>query len=88
MGDWVDKQMRISDPHATNKLEEIENSPDRGSPPVVNEDGNVSIEKPATLSEVSNEAVDTLSIEQRRAYKLELQVRNCIYVFCSCNYSD
>ncbi|KAI7749932.1 hypothetical protein M8C21_024882, partial [Ambrosia artemisiifolia] len=75
MGDWMNKQLRIPDPHSTKKLELADNIPETGNPSI--EDGITNehelVEGSDSQSEPSSEASDALAIEQRRAYKLELQ---------------
>ncbi|PON48350.1 Coatomer beta subunit [Parasponia andersonii] len=73
MGDWMNKQLRIPDPRSTKKIDYTENSPELGSPPLANGNGDESVEGSDSHSEASSEASDALTIEQRRAYKLELQ---------------
>lgn len=74
MGDWMNKQLRIPDPHSPKRLEVLENGPESISASlangIVNEQSEGSELQPETSSEVS----DVSTIEQRRAYKLELQV--------------
>ncbi|XVF33483.1 hypothetical protein REPUB_Repub17cG0172300 [Reevesia pubescens] len=73
MGDWMNKQFRIPDPHSTKRLEAVENSPEPGNIPMANGNGDEPVEGSDSPSEASSEASDVLTIEQRRAYKLELQ---------------
>ncbi|KAK3194987.1 hypothetical protein Dsin_026297 [Dipteronia sinensis] len=73
MGDWMNKQLRIPDPHSTKKFEVVENSPERGPVPMANGNGDEPAEGSDSHSESSSEVSDVSSIEQRRAYKLELQ---------------
>ncbi|CAN1308267.1 Brefeldin A-inhibited guanine nucleotide-exchange protein 2 [Linum perenne] len=73
MGDWMNKQLRIADdPSSAKKLEAAENSPETGSFSVINGNG----EEPA---EVSDSQSEVSTIEQRRAYKLELQAGISIF---------
>lgn len=74
MGDWANKQLRIPDPHSTKKIESVENSTELGSLPIANGNSDEAIEGSESPSEASSEGSDALTIEQRRAYKLELQV--------------
>ncbi|KAI3693295.1 hypothetical protein L6452_33129 [Arctium lappa] len=75
MGDWMDKQLRIPDPHSANLSDVVEYSSEMKNLPMENgvatehelADGSDS------HSEASIEVSDALTIEQRRAYKLELQ---------------
>lgn len=73
MGDWMNKQLRIPDPHSPKRLEVLENGSESISASlangIVNEHSEGSELQPETSSEVS----DVSTIEQRRAYKLELQ---------------
>ncbi|KAM5554931.1 brefeldin A-inhibited guanine nucleotide-exchange protein 2 [Rosa sericea] len=73
IGDWMNKQLRIPDPHSTKKSEVNENSSELGALPMANGNGEESVEGSDSHSEASSEASDALTIEQRRAYKLELQ---------------
>lgn len=73
MGDWMNKQLRIPDRHS-NKLELVENSSEVSTPPMANGNGDEPVEGSDAHSEASSEASEVLTIEQRRAYKLELQV--------------
>lgn len=85
MGDWLNKQLRIPDPHSTKKIEVAENSSESVGVPMSNGTSDEHGEGSDSHSEVSTEASDVLTIEQRRAYKLELQV-SCRLIFC-CNIS-
>ncbi|KAK8587923.1 hypothetical protein V6N13_086883 [Hibiscus sabdariffa] len=73
MGDWMNKQLHIPDPHSAKRLEAFENSPEPGNVPMANGNGDEAVEGSDSHSEASSEASDALTIEQRRAYKLELQ---------------
>ncbi|KAJ1426768.1 Sec7, C-terminal [Sesbania bispinosa] len=73
MGDWVNRQLRIPDPQSGKKIEAVDNGHEAGGLPMVNGNGEEPIEGSDTHSEMSNEASDVSTIEQRRAYKLELQ---------------
>lgn len=73
MGDWLNKQLRIPDPHSTKKIEVAENSSESVSAPMSNGTTDEHGEGSDSHSEVSTETSDVLTIEQRRAYKLELQ---------------
>ncbi|GLT39516.1 hypothetical protein SLA2020_137020 [Shorea laevis] len=73
MGDWMNKQFRIPDPHSTKRFEAVENISEPVSPPMANGSGDEAVEGSESPSEASSEASDVLTIEQRRAYKLELQ---------------
>jgi len=74
MGDWMNKQLRIPDPHSTKKVEALDSSPETGGSTMVNGNGEDPPDGSDTQSEVSNDASDVSNIEQRRAYKLEIQV--------------
>jgi brefeldin A-inhibited guanine nucleotide-exchange protein len=78
MGDWMNKQLRIPDSHSAKKSEAAENGPESGSLPIANGNGDESVEASDSHSEASSEASDVSTIEQRRAYKLELQVREYV----------
>ncbi|KAG5060781.1 hypothetical protein JHK87_001810 [Glycine soja] len=73
MGDWMNKQLRIPDPHSAKKVEATDNSPESGGFTMVNGNGEDPVDGSDSQSEVSNDASDVSNIEQRRAYKLELQ---------------
>ncbi|KVH91182.1 brefeldin A-inhibited guanine nucleotide-exchange protein 2-like [Cynara cardunculus var. scolymus] len=75
MGDWMDKQLRIPDPHSAKISDVVEYSSEMKNLPMEN---GVATEHELAdgsdiHSEASSEASDALTIEQRRAYKLELQ---------------
>ncbi|KAG7028659.1 Brefeldin A-inhibited guanine nucleotide-exchange protein 2 [Cucurbita argyrosperma subsp. argyrosperma] len=74
MGDWLNKQLRIPDPHSTKKIEVAENSSEAVSVPMSNGTSDEHGEGSDSHSEVSTESSEVLTIEQRRAYKLELQL--------------
>lgn len=85
MGDWMNKQLRIPDPNSPKtEIEEKENdnSEDQSEAPQTNgtteessEGTEPSSENASGVPEAVPEAVsEAVSIEQRRAYKLELQV--------------
>lgn len=76
MGDWMNKQLRIPDPQSTKKFEAVENissGPEPGTVPMANGNGDEPVEGSDSHSEASSEISDVSTIEQRRAYKLELQ---------------
>ncbi|XP_061968635.1 brefeldin A-inhibited guanine nucleotide-exchange protein 2-like [Populus nigra] len=73
IGDWMNKQLRIPDPHSAKKPDAAENSPGPGSLPMTNGNGDEPVEGSDSHSETSTEASDVSAIEQRRAYKLEFQ---------------
>lgn len=74
MGSWMNKQLRIPDIQSLKKLDTADNGPDAGS--LLNSNGNIDepVEGSDTQSEASSEVSDVSTLEQRRAYKLELQV--------------
>jgi hypothetical protein len=82
MGDWMNKQLRIPDPNSPkSEIEEKENdnSEDQSEALQTTEESIEEIEPPSEnasgVPEAAPEAVsEAVSIEQRRAYKLELQV--------------
>lgn len=74
MGDWMNKQLRIPDPYSPKRIEPTENGSESGNSPMPNGSADESVKESDTHSEVSSEASDVSTIEQRRAYKLELQV--------------
>lgn len=78
MGDWMNKQMRIPDPHSSKKSEAVDNGHETGDFLMANGNGEEPVEGSDTHPELSNEGSDVSTIEQRRAYKLELQVSKCI----------
>ncbi|KAE9603229.1 putative Sec7 domain, mon2, dimerization and cyclophilin-binding domain-containing protein [Lupinus albus] len=73
MGDWMNKQLRIPDPHSSKKVEPADNSSEAGSLPMTSGYGEEQVEGSDSHSEITNDASDVSNIEQRRAYKLELQ---------------
>ncbi|KAE8693794.1 Brefeldin A-inhibited guanine nucleotide-exchange protein 4 [Hibiscus syriacus] len=73
MGNWMNKQLRIPDPHSAKRFEAVENNPEPANVPMANGNGDEAVEGSDSHFEVSSEASDTLPIEQHRAYKLELQ---------------
>lgn len=74
MGDWMNKQLRIPDPYSSKRIEPTENGSESGNLHMPNGNVDESVKESDTHSEVSSEASDVSTIEQRRAYKLELQV--------------
>ncbi|EPS60966.1 hypothetical protein M569_13835 [Genlisea aurea] len=73
MGDWMDRQLTVPDSNSAKKLDAAENSSDTGSPSLSNGNVDETIEGSDTHSESSSEVSDVSMLEQRRAYKLELQ---------------
>ncbi|VAI07738.1 unnamed protein product [Triticum turgidum subsp. durum] len=73
MGDWMNKQLRIPDPDSP-KIESEQNDNDGGNEfPQTDINGDASSEVSDSHSEVSNGVSEAASLEQRRAYKMELQ---------------
>ncbi|KAK8635509.1 hypothetical protein V6N13_004243 [Hibiscus sabdariffa] len=72
MGDWMNRQLRIPDSYSTKRFEAAENSLELGTAPIENGNGDEPVEGSDSHSETSNETSGFLTIEQRRAYKLEL----------------
>ncbi|KAI9071721.1 hypothetical protein K1719_046325, partial [Acacia pycnantha] len=73
MGDWMNRQLRIPDPRSTKKTEASDNNHETGGLSMANGNGEEPVDGSDSHSEVSSEASDASTIEQRRAYKLELQ---------------
>ncbi|XP_010479569.1 PREDICTED: brefeldin A-inhibited guanine nucleotide-exchange protein 3 isoform X1 [Camelina sativa] len=76
MGVWVNKQLRLPDPYSAKLLEIDDRNLEEGSHPVENgkgDGGHGGFERSESQSELSSGTSDALAIEQRRAYKLELQ---------------
>ena len=74
MGSWMNKQLRIPDIQSSKKLDAVDNGSNTGSPPYSNGSVDETTEGSDTQSEASSEVSDVSTLEQRRAYKLELQV--------------
>ncbi|CAM8991053.1 unnamed protein product [Rhodiola kirilowii] len=72
MGDWMNKQLRIPDTHSPKKIE-VENSLETRNLTTENGHEEESGEGSDSPSDASSEVSDVTNIEQRRAYKLELQ---------------
>ncbi|CAA7052512.1 unnamed protein product [Microthlaspi erraticum] len=73
MGDWLNKQLRLPASNSLNKSEALEIDLGPGSPQLANGNADEAAEGSDTHSETSGGTSDALAIEQRRAYKLELQ---------------
>ncbi|XP_047946268.1 brefeldin A-inhibited guanine nucleotide-exchange protein 2-like [Salvia hispanica] len=73
MGSWMNKQLRIPDIQSSKKLDAVDNGSNTGSPPYSNGSVDETTEGSDTQSEASSEVSDVSTLEQRRAYKLELQ---------------
>ncbi|CAD5164201.1 unnamed protein product [Musa acuminata subsp. malaccensis] len=72
MGDWMNKQLRIPDPQSQ-KTETIDGSGDSNELTLANGNGDETAEVSDSNSDTPNGTSEVASIEQRRAYKLELQ---------------
>lgn len=73
MGDWANKQLRIPNPHSTKKFEAADISHEYTDSPLANGNREEPAEGSDGHSETSNEVSEVQTIEQKRAYKLELQ---------------
>ncbi|KAK1304788.1 Brefeldin A-inhibited guanine nucleotide-exchange protein 2 [Acorus calamus] len=76
MGDWMNRQLRLPDPHSPKRLEIIENNTETvNALPMANGSGEevAEVEASDSQSETTNEVSEAVVLEQRRAYKLELQ---------------
>lgn len=74
LGDWMNKHLRIADPLSTKKYEASDSNSEPGILPITNGIEDEPTEVSDSHSESSSEVSDVSTIEQRRAYKLELQV--------------
>uniref|UniRef100_A0ACD5XJH9 Uncharacterized protein n=1 Tax=Avena sativa TaxID=4498 RepID=A0ACD5XJH9_AVESA len=73
MGDWMNKQLRIPDLDSP-KVDSEQNDNDGGNEfPQTENNGDASSEVSDSHSELSNGVSEAASLEQRRAYKMELQ---------------
>ncbi|KAE8673530.1 Brefeldin A-inhibited guanine nucleotide-exchange protein 2 [Hibiscus syriacus] len=72
MGDWMNRQLRIPDSYSTKRFEAAENSLEPGTAPMENGNVDEPVEGSDSHSETLNETSGILTIEQRRANKLEL----------------
>ncbi|XP_019152223.1 PREDICTED: brefeldin A-inhibited guanine nucleotide-exchange protein 2-like isoform X2 [Ipomoea nil] len=72
MGDWMNKQLRIPDPHSAKKYETSE-SDYEPSNPFGNGDRSDAVKTSDSHSEASIELSDASTIEQYHSYKLEFQ---------------
>ncbi|KAG1355321.1 putative Brefeldin A-inhibited guanine nucleotide-exchange protein 2 [Cocos nucifera] len=74
MGDWMNKQLRIPDPHSP-KTEKKQSIITKVEMNILKANGNgeESVEGTDSLSETANGLSEVASLEQHRAYKLELQ---------------
>ncbi|KAE8720857.1 Brefeldin A-inhibited guanine nucleotide-exchange protein 2 [Hibiscus syriacus] len=72
MGDWMNSQLRIPDSDSPKRFEVAENSLESGTVPMENGNVDEPVEGSGSHSEALNEASGILTIEQRRAYKIEL----------------
>ncbi|CAN4125810.1 unnamed protein product [Withania somnifera] len=73
LGDWMNKHLRIADPLSTKKYEAPDCNSEPGTLPIANGNEDEPVEVSDSHSESSSEVSDVSTIEQRRAYKLELQ---------------
>ncbi|GMH00579.1 hypothetical protein Nepgr_002418 [Nepenthes gracilis] len=73
MGDWMNRQLRIPDPHSSRNYESADHSPESSVLPLANGNVDEFVDGSDSHSESSNDISDVQTIEQRRAYKLELQ---------------
>ncbi|PHT59163.1 Brefeldin A-inhibited guanine nucleotide-exchange protein 2 [Capsicum baccatum] len=73
LGDWMNKHLRIADPLSTKKYEAPDSNSEPGILPIANGNEDEPTEVSDSHSESSSEVSDVSTIEQRRAYKLELQ---------------
>ncbi|KAM3397683.1 brefeldin A-inhibited guanine nucleotide-exchange protein 2 [Capsicum galapagoense] len=73
LGDWMNKHLRIADPLSTKKYEAPDSNSEPGILPIANGNEDEATEVSDSHSESSSEVSDVSTIEQRRAYKLELQ---------------
>lgn len=75
MGDWVNKQLRIPDSYSPKTSEAFASNDESGDDvSMANGNGDEAAEGMDSHSETSNGVSEAASLEQRRAYKLELQV--------------
>ncbi|KAF3790233.1 Brefeldin A-inhibited guanine nucleotide-exchange protein 2 [Nymphaea thermarum] len=72
MGDWMNKQLRIPDPNSVKRSEADENNRE-GTPDFPNGDTEKPTDGVDSHTEPANEVSEAAALEQRRAYKLELQ---------------
>uniref|UniRef100_A0A1D1XSQ5 Brefeldin A-inhibited guanine nucleotide-exchange protein 2 n=1 Tax=Anthurium amnicola TaxID=1678845 RepID=A0A1D1XSQ5_9ARAE len=74
MGDWMNKQLRIPDSHSPKRLETLDNNAESGNDiPIPNGNGEEPVEVVDSHPELANGSGESVSFEQRRAYKLKLQ---------------
>ncbi|MED6170939.1 Brefeldin A-inhibited guanine nucleotide-exchange protein 2 [Stylosanthes scabra] len=72
MGNWLNRQLLIPDPHSAKNFEAADNSAEAGGLAIVNGNGEDPVEGQDSPPEISNDASDVSNIGQRRAYKMEL----------------
>ncbi|CAN6466526.1 unnamed protein product [Victoria cruziana] len=72
MGDWMNKQLRIPDSYTLKSSESEENNRE-GTPELPNGDSEKPTDGVDSHSEPVSEVSEAAALEQRRAYKLELQ---------------
>ncbi|MQL98963.1 hypothetical protein Taro_031672, partial [Colocasia esculenta] len=74
MGDWMNKQLRIPGSQSPRRLETLDNNAESGNDiPVSNGNNEEPAEAVDSHPEPANGSTESVSFEQRRAYKLELQ---------------
>ncbi|XP_068635928.1 brefeldin A-inhibited guanine nucleotide-exchange protein 2-like [Aristolochia californica] len=73
MGDWMNRQLRIPDNQSPRKSEVSESEVESGNGLLANGEAEESREAADSHSAASNEVSEAAALEQRRAYKLELQ---------------
>ncbi|KAG9445348.1 hypothetical protein H6P81_016688 [Aristolochia fimbriata] len=73
MGDWMNRQLRIPDNQSPKKSEVSESDIESGNGLLGNGEAEEMSEAVDSHSEASNEVSEAVVLEQRRAYKLELQ---------------
>jgi brefeldin A-inhibited guanine nucleotide-exchange protein len=74
MGDWMNKQLRIPDPDSPTVESEKNDNDGRNEVHQTDNNGDECSEASDSHSELSNGISEAVSLEQRRAYKMELQV--------------
>ncbi|KAL9245303.1 hypothetical protein vseg_018969 [Gypsophila vaccaria] len=73
MGDWINRQLYIPDPYSTKNIKSADDSSEDCNHHLANGTGYDPAVGSDSHSESSNDVYDVQTIEQRRAYKLELQ---------------
>lgn len=85
MGDWMNKQLRIPDSYTLKSSESEENNRE-GTPELPNGDSEKPTDGVDSHPEPVSEVSEAAALEQRRAYKLELQVSTFPYMAFHCSY--